>query len=295
MIDQYLQELRTQLVGVDPAVAQDALYDAEDYLRSELAEAGEDEDETEAFASIVERYGSPEEVAAAYLESEATVAAALAPPAPVEHRSLWGRFFGIAIDPRAWGSFFYMFLAFATGIVYFTFVVTGLSLSVGLAILIIGVPFMLLFLAVVRAISLAEGRIVEGLLGERMPRRPRLYAIEGNLWERIKFWLADYRTWTTMLYMALQLPLGVIYFSVLVTVLSLEASMILSPVYVALTGEPVIVGYTSEYAYILEPWALPAVVFLGILGFFVTLHATKLVGKAHAAYAKVMLVGRFSD
>lgn len=34
-IPQYLSQLRVALAGTDPAVVQDALYDAEDYLRSE--------------------------------------------------------------------------------------------------------------------------------------------------------------------------------------------------------------------------------------------------------------------
>ena len=63
-------------------------------------------------------------------------------------------------------------LSLVTGIVYFTFASVGASMSVGLAILIIGVPFFLLFIGVSRIIALAEGRIVESMLGTRMPRRP---------------------------------------------------------------------------------------------------------------------------
>ena len=37
-IPEYLAQLRTALAGADPALVQDALYDAEEYLRSELAE-----------------------------------------------------------------------------------------------------------------------------------------------------------------------------------------------------------------------------------------------------------------
>ena len=37
-IPQYLAQLREALAGADPAMIQDALYDAEEYLRSELAE-----------------------------------------------------------------------------------------------------------------------------------------------------------------------------------------------------------------------------------------------------------------
>ena len=37
-IPEYLDQLRAALAGADPALVQDALYDAEEYLRSELAE-----------------------------------------------------------------------------------------------------------------------------------------------------------------------------------------------------------------------------------------------------------------
>ena len=62
--------------------------------------------------------------------------------------------------------------ALATGILYFTFAITGSMMSIGLAILIIGIPFFLLFIGTARLLALAEGRIVESLLGTRMPRRP---------------------------------------------------------------------------------------------------------------------------
>ena len=45
-------------------------------------------------------------------------------------------------------------------------------MSAGLAVLIIGIPFVILFFGSVRVLSLVEGRIVEVMLGERMPRRP---------------------------------------------------------------------------------------------------------------------------
>ena len=81
-------------------------------------------------------------------------------------------FFNVVSDPRTYGALLYMLLSLATGIFYFTWVVTGLSLTFGFAILIIGIPFALLFIASVRVLSYVEGRIVEALLGVRMPRRP---------------------------------------------------------------------------------------------------------------------------
>ena len=55
-IPAYLDRLRRALEGCDPALAQDALYDAEDYLRSELA-AHPGKTEAEVIAAVAGSYG----------------------------------------------------------------------------------------------------------------------------------------------------------------------------------------------------------------------------------------------
>jgi hypothetical protein len=294
MIEEYLTRLRAELSGADPAILNDAVYDADEYLRAELADVTP-EDQDAAMTRIYESYGTPAEVASAYLEAERVTfpVPAAKPERPSTARGFLTAFFGIVSDSRAWGALMYMLLSLATGIVYFTIVVTGLSLSLGMAILIIGIPIMLLFLAVVRAVSLAEGRLVEALLGERMPRRPALPPTETGILQRIKWWLLDYRTWTTIVYMLLMLPLGVIYFTVIVTAVSLCISLFVGPIVQFLTGTPMVVN--GDYGYFIEWYAVPIVWAAGALAFILTLHLAKLVGRVHAAYAKVMLVGRFSE
>lgn len=290
-VEQYLQALRAALGGADPALVQDALYDAEEYLRSELADCQGDPEA--CFAEVVERYGTPEEVAASYLETEVTVARALkAPSAPVSRNPL-GRFFGVVIDPGAYGALFYLLLSLVTGTAYFTIVVALLPTSLGLLPIGIGLVLLLVFFAIVRALSLAEGRIVEGLLGVRMPRRPRNVLVEGDIVERVKHWFTDWRTWTSILYMVLQLPLGIIYFTLVVTALSLSAAGVAYPIAQLFTDVPLI--QFDTYGYMLQPWATPLVIAGGLLGFVITLHLCKLVGKLHAAYAKALLVGRYTD
>ncbi|MGH8309849.1 MAG: DUF1700 domain-containing protein, partial [Steroidobacteraceae bacterium] len=146
-IDEYLKQLRDAFVGEDPALVQDALYDAEEYLRAEVA-ANAGKSEADVLELIASTYGAPDEVATAYRDTEAKVKAALRPPAPkaAESPSALRRFFGVFSDARAYTSLFYMLLALATGIVYFTFAVTGLAMSAGLAVMIIGIPFFLAFI-----------------------------------------------------------------------------------------------------------------------------------------------------
>lgn len=295
-VEDYLIQLRSALSGADPALIQDALYDAEEYLRSATADSG---DSPDSVAAAIEDYGTPQEVADAYREAEITVAAALRKPAPARPdttlgRSPLGRFFGVVADPSAWGSLFYLVLALATGIVYFTLVVTGVSLTAGTIVLIIGIPLALLFLAVVRAVSFAEGRVVEGLLGVRMPRRPRIVATgDGNLWSRIKAWLTDYRTWTTMLYMLLQLPLGIAYFTLVITGLSTAAGLVAAPFVQVIFERPVFTW--GPYGYYIEWYGMPFVIAGGLLAFVLTLWIAKGIGIAHGAYAKALLVGRIDQ
>lgn len=306
-VNTYLEELRAELVGADPALAQDALYDAEEYLRAELAvslgQTGDQApDPDEAMAAVIERYGTPREVAAAYLGAgagQAVVAGPAAVTAAASAAAPAGRptstsprrtpgFFGVATDPWTWTSLAYMLLSLATGIVYFTVVVTGFSLSVGFSVLIIGVPFALLFLAVVRAMSLAEGRVVEVLLGVRMPRRPQFGPSEGGIWQRVLYWLKDRRTWTAMLYMVLQLPLGIMYFTVSVTGLITGLALIVAPFVQLILGRSYVDFNDTEYLY--SWWQMPLLVIGGALLLLVTLNVIRLAGRAHAAYAKAMLV-----
>src|SRR6266704_5765411 len=102
-IDEYLKQLREALQGADPALVQDALYDAEEYLRAEVA-SHPGKSEADVLELIASTYGAPEEVAAAYRDTEAKVKAALRPvePRSAQSPNALRRFFGIYSDPRAY-------------------------------------------------------------------------------------------------------------------------------------------------------------------------------------------------
>lgn len=253
--------------------------------------------EADALSQIIERYGMPEEVATAYREIEHRITPALAqssyPDEPEEaykekdERPLISRFFGVFADFRAWGAFLYLLFSLLTGILYFTWAVTGISLSAGLMILIIGLPFTGLFILSVRGISLVEGCIVEALLGIRMPRRPQFHRRNMGLWSRFKNLILDKHTWLSIVYMILQLPLGTIYFSVFITLIALSLSGIAIPILQLGFDIPVNINGGSYY---LAGWMLPLVVVAGILLATLTMHLAKYVGHMHGALAKTLLV-----
>ena len=292
-IAEYLEQLRAALAGADPALIQDALYDAEEHLRAELQEHPGMSQE-DMLAKVVGSYGSPEEVAEIYRDQEIKIQRALRPPPPPKRHSLAGRFFGVAADPRTWGAMFYMLLALATGIFYFTWVVTGVSLSAGLSVLIVGIPFIVLFFGTVRALSLVEGRLVETMLGVRMPRRPPYPVAGRSLMSRIGAMFTDARTWSTMLYMILMLPLGIVYFTITVTLLSVSVGFI---------GAPLAWTFGDfDHSTVSINWGggehVPtlvdalALLVIGVLLLFTLLHLVRALGRMHGQIAKHLLVSR---
>ena len=68
-------------------------------------------------------------------------------------------------DPQSYLNLLYLLLAFPLGIAYFVFVVTGLSLSVGLLIVWVGIPLLLGLLAASIGLASFERLLARQLLG----------------------------------------------------------------------------------------------------------------------------------
>lgn len=298
-IDEYLDSLKKELEGCDSATIQDALSDAEEHLRTAIDKGLEESNkvvEADVLSNVIEKYGTPNEIANAYRDIEYRIRPAFARTQVSSNKSLIARFFGIFADARAWGSLIYIFFALVTGIIYFTWTVSGISIGMFMIFLIIGIPIIILFLYSVRGIAFVEGRIVEALLGERMPRRARFTDKNVKLWDRIKNLLTDRSTWTGILYLILQLPIGVTYFTILITLITVSLTSIFVPIMPLLWNIPVdkivneIVNEIEWIEYGTFYWLLPLIVLAGFLLLTITMHLAKFVGKIHGKYAKALLV-----
>lgn len=288
-IEEYLDALKDEMKDADSALIQDAQSDAREHLSNALTASREknpETSETDLLMKIVEEYGIPEETASAYREVERRTSPVL--KQIVKNRSILGRFFGVYTDPRAWGALLYMLIAFVTGIIYFTWAVTGVSVSIPFLIFIFGFPFALLFLLSVRGLALIEGRLVEALLGERMPRRP-LFSHQGMKWfDRLKTLLTDKATWMMLIYMIIQFVLGTTYFVVLVTVLSTSLAFMALPFIQIFSPFPVF-NWGDGPIY-LSYWQLILFSIAGFLVWTSFMHIARGVGQLHGKMAKAMLV-----
>ena len=289
-VQEYLAQLRRALAGAPAGLVADALADCEEHLNSEIAQKP-NVAPRDVLATVIETYGTPEEIAEEYRHMEAAIAGPF--PKPDDRATRHGGFFGVFGDPSTYGALLYMVLALPTGIFYFVWAVTGISLSLGFAILIIGIPFALLFLASIRLLSHVEGRIVESLLGVRMPRRlPAPPTERQSLWAQVLEAVTDARTWSSLLYLLLRLPLGVVYFVFATVGIVVPLSFI----------GAAIAGLDTDQSYVNFDFSpglnhffhtAPGLVALGLVGallFFVTLHLARIIGRMQAAIAELLLV-----
>jgi hypothetical protein len=298
LIQTYLDDLKTALQGADKATVQDALADAEEHLRTALENEKADQEgvaENEVIKRVIQTYGEAEEIAHAYLSWERDLPPALAETPAARRAAAKGKsypgFFGVFADPSAWGGLVYMLLSLATGILYFTWAVTGLSLSLSLMILIIGVPVTIIFLLSFRGIAFLEGRLVEALLGERMPQRASFTDNSLPWKERLKLLLTGKSTWLSWIYMILMLPLGIIYFTVMVTLIALSAGFIAAPIAAIVWNVPIFDGISNgEVIWQLPDYLTPLVAILGVLLATATMHIARWTGKVHGKFAKATLV-----
>jgi len=291
-VDEYLEQLKTEMQGSDAATVQDALADAEEHLRAALANLREKQSalaEEEALNQVIEQYGSPSETASAYAEVERRTVPQLSRENQNTESAI-ARFFGVYTDARAWGSVLYMLIAFVTGIFYFTWAVTGLSISLSFSIFIFGLPLALLFLLSVRGLALLEGRLVEALLGVRMPRRP-LFTQQNLKWlDRLKELATDRHTWFSILYMFIQFVLGIVYFVATVTVFSVSVSLIASPFLQEILKQSPIMDWDLCCMVLAPTWSYPLLILGGVLLWTTFMNFARGIGQLHGRMAKAMLV-----
>jgi hypothetical protein len=120
-------------------------------------------------------------------------------------------------------------LGLPLGLAYFTWLVTGLSVGLGLAVTLIGIPILTLVLASVRPLVAAERSMANALLGTEIPAAP--LAPRGEGWfGRAKAYWTDGATWRGMAYLLARFPVGMFTFTVAVTVYGAALYAIAAPI-----------------------------------------------------------------
>jgi len=131
-------------------------------------------------------------------------------------------FFGVVAKGQSYLNLIYLLLAFPLGVFYFVFLVTGLSLGIGLLIIWLGIPILLFMLAAWWALTAFERQLALWLLRVDIPPMSRESASGQSVWTRFKAHLKNPVTWKGLVYLFAKFPLGILSFVVAVTLIALS-------------------------------------------------------------------------
>jgi hypothetical protein len=193
-------------------------------------------------------------------------------------------------EPSTLGTMLYMLLSLGTGILYFTWAIVGLSVSIPLIVVLVGIPLLMMFLMSIRLVGVLEGWLIEGLVGVRMtpPRSGSTLDLAHDDRGLLGAFL-DRRTWSTLVYMILMLPLSVAYFVFVVVGITVPLALIGGSIGELLTGRDVVhlpIGQVEDAG----PLALIGVSAIGVAVLMLVWHLIRGIGLLHARFARSMLV-----
>jgi signal transduction histidine kinase len=134
-------------------------------------------------------------------------------------------------EARTYGRIAYMLLALPLGVAEFSFLVTAISFGIGTAITLIGIPVLIGTVWAWRWIAEFERGLVGRLVGVEIPSPYRPDPAPEHWWSRIAARLADPATWKDLAFLLLQLPLGILAFTVAVSVLGIGLGGLFAPAY----------------------------------------------------------------
>ncbi|UPV74892.1 sensor domain-containing protein [Halorussus limi] len=236
-----------------------------------------------------------------------------------DHRSerpasrLWA-VLGVPFRLQTYRNLLYLVLAFPLGLAYFVFLSVGLSLGVGLAVTVVGIPILLAVLAISTGLASVEREMATLLLGVDVESPGWVVTESGPITERAKRLVTDLGTWKALVYLGSKLVIGVAAFVTVTTLLVTSVSLLAVPlvydhpgVYVGIVTDAPIQLHPSLYVVwrnllvgvetVVEigSWqvtTLPAalgVAGLGVLLGVASLHLLNGLARFSAWYTKLML------
>ena len=203
-----------------------------------------------------------------------------------------GPFFKVVTSKQSYINLVYLFASSPLGILYFVFLVSGISTGISLLIIWVGIPILLLVGITWIGLAVFERFLVVQLLKENIPAIVSSSRNGSDIWMRLKEGIANPITWKSLLYLFMKFPLGIFTFLVLVTVVSLTVILMVMPFLYEFVPDPqvgVFLGGELPYWRIDSMADALIAAFVGLMFWPVTLHIANGLTWMHAKFAKVML------
>jgi signal transduction histidine kinase len=167
----------------------------------------------------------------------------------------------------------------------FVFLVTAISFGFGTAITLIGIPVLIGTVYAWRWVAQFERRLIRDLIGIEIPSPYRPDPVGGRWWSRLTARLSDPATWKDLAFLLLQLPLGILSFTVTVAVLGGGIGTLLEPVFYLSVSDATSLGWIDVNSLA----AAIALVPLGALILLVGIPALGALGRLYGWLAAQLL------
>lgn len=198
----------------------------------------------------------------------------------------WSRVFGPALTPRTYLRAFHLVTMFPLGIGYFITLTVALSVGGAMIWTIVGPLVLIPTLFLTRWAGDAEAWAVRRVTQIELRRPPT--AIERGQSARSQVWtrIIDPSTWTGLVYLFAQFPIGVAAFVVVVTIYATVGMFLSAPAVIAAGGN------LELWSRLDSPLEGLALVPLGVVFFFLGAHIINAASALHAVWARIMLGSR---
>ena len=200
--------------------------------------------------------------------------------------SMIGWFFGVVARPRTWLNLLFQVLAFPLGLFYFVFLVTGLSVGLGLVIIWVGIPILLIVAGAWWLFGAFERLQAKYLLGAAVSAPPRAWENVNGVWGKLKAHFGSGATWRDLFYLLAKLALGIVSFTLLVTLAGILFWLVYLPV-AHFWGIP-FVDFGNGRVWTPPLWLAIAAVPGAILNVFLSLHIVNGWGWVCARWAELL-------
>jgi len=202
--------------------------------------------------------------------------------------SLAGRVFGPFASLNTYARMVYLYAMFPLGLAYFVTLVVAGAVGGALIWTFVGPVILIVAMFLSRWAGDLEAFLVHHVSQVGF-RRPPTRLEPGLTWrEQLTTRLIDPSTWTGVLYLFVQFPVGIGMFVAITTLASVAGALVVAPVALAFDAD-----YTAEFWTATDtPLEGLIYVFPGIACFFVLIHFTVIASSLHAGWARLMLGSR---
>ncbi len=207
------------------------------------------------------------------------------------------RFFKVVASGQAYLNMIYLLAAFPLGVIYFVFLVSGLSIGISLSLVWVGIPLLLVVGIGWWLFAKFECLLAIHWLKEEVPPMipaPGVTLVQSapkSFWEYFKGYFLNPVTWKSPVYLLLKFPLGIATFVILATLVALTLAFLTSPLTYELLDFQ-IGGFFSPGKGV---WQIDSMgeallgTLIGLLLWPLTMQITNGLAWIHAKFARVML------